>query len=67
MTDRTSVAPSYEEQIVAKYSTPGLKKFMLNRFAKKEQLNAQGMNKFPEDRDKILDALYPDEVDECSS
>lgn len=51
-----------EEEIIAKYSTPGLKKHELNRFAKKEQLNAQGMSKFPEDRDKILDALYPEEA-----
>jgi hypothetical protein len=51
-----------EEEIIAQCSTPGLKKHMLDRFAKKEQLNAQGMGKFPADRDKILDALYPEEV-----
>lgn len=50
---------TYEADIVAKYSTPGLKKFELTRFAKKEQLNAQGMSKYPEDRDKILEQLYP--------
>lgn len=55
----TSATLSYEEQIVERHSTPGLKKHMLTRFAKMEQLNAQGMSKFPEDRDKILDLLYP--------
>jgi hypothetical protein len=65
--DKTSAAPSYEEQIIAKHSTPGLKKFMLTRQAKKEQLNAQGMSRFPKERDELLDRLYPDEIDECSS
>lgn len=50
---------SYEENILRRYSTPGLRKNQLDRAAKKEQLNAQGMSKFPADRDKILDELYP--------
>lgn len=50
---------TYEADILVKYSTPGLKKNELTRSAKKDQLNAQGMGKFPEDRDKILDQLYP--------
>lgn len=50
---------SHEEDILAKYSTPGLRKGELTRAAKKEQLDAQGMGKFSEERDKILNQLYP--------
>jgi hypothetical protein len=49
---------SYEEEILAKHSTPGLRKHELNRAAKKDHLNSQGMNKFPADRDKLLDTMY---------
>jgi hypothetical protein len=51
-------ALTYEEEILAKHSTPGLRKHELTRQGKKEQLDDQGMHKFPADRDKILDQLY---------
>lgn len=49
----------YEESVLLKHSTPGLQRNQLTRDAKREQLNAQGMSKFPADRDKLLDELYP--------
>lgn len=47
-----------ESDVLARYSTPGLKKCELDRQNKKDQLNGLGMAKFPADRDKILDQLY---------
>lgn len=49
---------TYEENIIAKHNDPRLKRSEFNRQAKKDHLNSQGMAKFPEDRDKILDEMY---------
>jgi hypothetical protein len=53
---------AYEEDILRKYSTPGLKKNQLDYAAKRDQLNSQGMNRYPADRDKLLAELFPDGV-----
>ena len=50
---------STEAEILARYSTPGLRRGALTRAAKKDQLN--GMKVPPADRDKILGELYPPE------
>lgn len=47
-----------EEEILARYSTPGLRKQELDRDNKKDQLNSLGMSRFPAERDVILDQLY---------
>lgn len=47
-----------EAEILARYSTPGLRKHELDRKNKKDQLNGLGMTRLPDERDAILDQLY---------
>ena len=49
---------SDEAAVLAKYSTPGLKRSMLSRKAKDEQLQDIYKKMSREDRAKILDDLY---------
>lgn len=48
---------TYEEGILARYSTPGLRRNQLDRSAKKDHLGSAGV-KGPE-AEKILNELYP--------
>jgi len=48
-----------EQEVLDKYSTPGLRSNTMIRAAKKDQLN--GLKLHPDDRDKILDQLYGNE------
>jgi len=50
---------SGEQDVLAKYSTPGLKRGTLTRSAKKAQLEA--LRYAPADIAKTLDQLYPQE------
>lgn len=47
-----------EQEILDRYSTPGLRKHELDRDNKRDQLNSLGMSRLPEERDAILDQLY---------
>lgn len=47
---------SYEQEIIDRHSTPGLRRNELTRYAKKEQLDS--LNVPAADRDKILEELY---------
>lgn len=49
---------SYEEDIIARHSTPGLKRNELTREAKKDHLAGQRVPK--EEQEKILAELYGD-------
>jgi hypothetical protein len=51
-------AGAIEADVLAKYSTPGLRKNQLTRRAKKEQ----GMARYPADRNNILEQLYRREL-----
>lgn len=53
------MATDEERAILENYSTPGLRKGELTRDAKRSQLDDLRLPK--EDRDKILDELYPRE------
>lgn len=49
-----------EQDILGRYSTPGLRKNQLDRSAKKDQLlGAYGRHYPRDDIDKILNQLYP--------
>jgi hypothetical protein len=48
-----------EEAIIARYSTVGLKRNVLDRFAKRMQLDGLGVH--ADERDEILNALYGEE------
>ena len=50
-----------EDEVLARYSTPGLRKHELSRSAKKDHLN--GLKFSREDRDKVLDELYGPELE----
>jgi hypothetical protein len=50
-----------DEQIIAEYSTPGLKKCELTRQAKKLQLQESYKADSYEEREALLDRLYPPE------
>jgi hypothetical protein len=50
-----------ETEVLAKYSTPGLRKHELDRMAKK--LHLAGIQVVGEDADKILNELYPGKVE----
>jgi hypothetical protein len=52
--------PTYEEGILARHSTPGLRKRELDRIAKKDHLGSLGIK--GEDAAKILDQMYPEAV-----
>jgi hypothetical protein len=52
---------TYEEYILENYSTPGLRKCELNRFAKKDHLG--GLRVSADEAKKILDTLYGPEND----
>jgi hypothetical protein len=47
-----------EAEVLAKYSSDRLRKGELDRSAKKDHLNSQGMSRLPKERDKILDQMY---------
>lgn len=50
----------YEESILARHSTPGLRRRELDRTAKKDHLQGfLGRSYPPEDIEKILDKIYP--------
>lgn len=51
---------SYEELILEKYSTPGLRCNQLTREAKKFQLDGLSTRRVKLDTQEILDKLYPD-------
>ncbi len=58
---------TYEQDIIDKHGDPRLKRNELERFAKKEHLNSQGMSKLPEERDELLDKIYgPEDKSENS-
>jgi hypothetical protein len=48
---------TYEEEILARHSTPGLRKRELTRQAKKDHLDS--MNIKGEEAEKILNEIYP--------
>lgn len=54
---------SHEEDVLAKCSTPGLRRNVLSRFAKKMNMefDAQFNRMTKVERDEFLDKLYPDE------
>lgn len=51
---------TYEEEILARHSTPGLRRCELGRSAKKGHLDSLGVR--GEDARKILDAIYGPEL-----
>lgn len=55
---------TYEEEILEKCSTPGLRRNVLSRPAKKMimEFDAQFNKMTKTDRDEFLDKLYPDEA-----
>ncbi len=57
MTDR-----GYEESVVARYSTPGLRRNQLTRSAKKlmMEFDAQYSGMSPAERDQFLDQMFPE-------
>jgi hypothetical protein len=57
---RGALPMTYEEEILAKHSTPGLRKHELTRLAKKDHLGSMNI-KGPE-AEKILNEMYPRDV-----
>ena len=59
---RSEVLMSYEDEIVAKYATPGLCRNVLSRQSKKlnMEFDAQFNKMTKEERDEFLDAMYPE-------
>jgi len=57
---------TYEEEVLAKHSTPGLKRNELDRAAKKDHLASAYKHLSREEVDKILDQLYPPEPEETT-
>lgn len=55
---------TYEEDILAKHSTPSLRRNVLPRSAKKlnMEFDAQFNKMTKQDRDAFLDAIYPTET-----
>lgn len=51
-----------EDEILAEYSTPSLRRNELTRSAKKEHLNGVAKHLTREERDKILEQLYGQEA-----
>jgi hypothetical protein len=51
--------PHGERQILAKYSTPGLKRSELSRYGKMWHLR-ECYRMTPEEREKLLSEMYPD-------
>lgn len=60
---------TYEEEILAAHSTPGLRRNILPRSAKKLNMEFDArFNKMTKvDRDEFLDKLYPDEIIETGT
>lgn len=59
---------TYEQDILDRHSTPGLRKNQLDRSAKKDQLlEAYGRHYPRADIEKILSELYPSPTSESSS
>jgi len=56
---------TYEEEILAKHSTPSLRRNELPRSAKKlnMEFDAQFNKMTKVERDEFLDALYPEEIE----
>jgi hypothetical protein len=52
---------SYEESILAQYSTPGLKRNGFTRLGKKEWLDFAHPKMTKAERDELLDKLFPEE------
>jgi len=56
---------TYEEEILAKHSTPNLRRTELPRSAKKliMEFDAQYNKMTKQDRDEFLDSIYPEEAE----
>jgi hypothetical protein len=56
---------TYEEEILAKHSTPSLQRNILPRIAKKlnMEFDAQFNKMTKAERDEFLDGLYPEEIE----
>ena len=54
------MATNYELEVLAKYSTPGLRSHELSRFAKENQLHSQRVG--TQDIKEICDKLYGEET-----
>lgn len=54
-----------EEEILARYSTPGLRRNALTRDAKRLMMEFDGQyaHMTPADRDAFLDAMFPETID----
>lgn len=50
---------THEEEVLAKYSTPGLKKHELSREAKKDWLSFAYPKMSREEVEKLLNEIYP--------